>query len=79
MMIFFPISPQPRRFTERNRPGAQMQCSSFSPGGVFVATGSTDHFVRVYNLYGQNGPERILEMEAHSVMLTHYFSSKSAI
>lgn len=49
------------------RPGqAQMICSSFSPGGTFLATGSADHHVRVYHMKGEEGPHRILEMEAHS-------------
>lgn len=48
------------------RPGqAQMICSSFSPGGTFVATGSADHHVRVYYMKGDEGPYRILETEAH--------------
>uniref|UniRef100_T1J4N0 Bromo domain-containing protein n=1 Tax=Strigamia maritima TaxID=126957 RepID=T1J4N0_STRMM len=68
---------KPMKFTERSRPGAQMICSSFSPGGIFLATGSTDHHVRVYNVYGQNGPEKVLEIEAHtdrvdSIQISNY-------
>lgn len=49
------------------RPGqAQMICSSFSPGGIFLATGSADHHVRVYCMRGDEGPHRILEMQAHT-------------
>ncbi|KAJ8985649.1 hypothetical protein NQ317_015145 [Molorchus minor] len=54
-------------YQEKIRPGqAQMICSSFSPGGTFLATGSADHHVRVYYMKGDEGPHRILEMEAHS-------------
>ncbi|XP_023242428.1 PH-interacting protein-like isoform X2 [Centruroides sculpturatus] len=60
------FNPKPLKFTDRNRAGAQMICSSFSSGGIFLATGSTDHHVRVYNILGNNGPEKILEMESHS-------------
>lgn len=49
------------------RPGhAQMICSSFSAGGIFMAAGSADFNVRVYNMLGTDGPERILEVEVHS-------------
>ncbi|EEC15316.1 WD-repeat protein, putative, partial [Ixodes scapularis] len=57
---------KPLKFTERNRAGAQMICSSFSPGGAFLATGSTDHVVRVYHVLAPSGPERIAELEAHA-------------
>ncbi|KAJ8937367.1 hypothetical protein NQ314_011913 [Rhamnusium bicolor] len=57
----------PILYQERIRPGqAQMICSSFSPGGTFLATGSADHHIRVYYMKGDEGPHRILEMEAHS-------------
>ncbi|KAG5885604.1 hypothetical protein JTB14_024785 [Gonioctena quinquepunctata] len=57
----------PILYQEKIRPGqAQMICSSFSPGGTFLATGSADHHVRVYYMKGDEGPHRILEMEAHS-------------
>lgn len=42
-----------------------MICASFSPGGKFLAAGSADHHVRVY-LMGEEGPKRILEIEAHT-------------
>lgn len=49
------------------RPGqAQMICASFSPGGAFMAAGSADHNVRVYAMLGDEGPRRVLEIEAHS-------------
>ena len=35
-------------------------------GGVFLATGSTDHVVRVFSLGGRV-PEKICELETHSV------------
>lgn len=59
------FNPKPLKFTERNRAGSQMVCSSFSPGGVFLATGSTDHVVRVYHVLAPSGPERIAELETH--------------
>lgn len=43
-----------------------MICASFSPGGAFVAAGSADHHVRVYMMFGDEGPKRVLEVEAHS-------------
>ncbi len=42
-----------------------MLCASFSPGGMFLATGCADHHVRVYAMFAPEGPERILELEAH--------------
>lgn len=57
---------KPIQYHEKLRPGqAQMICAAFSPGGIFLAAGSADHFVRVY-LMANDGPKRILETEAHS-------------
>uniref|UniRef100_A0A803YHR7 PH-interacting protein n=1 Tax=Meleagris gallopavo TaxID=9103 RepID=A0A803YHR7_MELGA len=60
------INPRPTKFTERPRPGVQMICSSFSAGGMFLATGSTDHIIRVY-FFGSGQPEKISELEFHTV------------
>ncbi|XP_011687322.1 PREDICTED: PH-interacting protein isoform X3 [Wasmannia auropunctata] len=58
---------RPIQYHEKMRPGqAQMICASFSPGGAFMAAGSADHNVRVYAMLGDEGPRRILEIEAHS-------------
>lgn len=35
-------------------------------GGIFLATGSSDHVVRVYGL-SHGVPEKIAELEAHTV------------
>uniref|UniRef100_A0AAY4ETC5 Bromo domain-containing protein n=1 Tax=Denticeps clupeoides TaxID=299321 RepID=A0AAY4ETC5_9TELE len=59
------FSDRPQKFTERPRPGVQMVCSSFSPGGMFLATGSTDHVIRIYYL-GYGSPEKISEIDAHT-------------
>ncbi|MGH0178732.1 UNVERIFIED_CONTAM: hypothetical protein FKN15_078317 [Acipenser sinensis] len=56
---------RPFKFTERSRPGVQISCSSFSCGGMFLATGSTDHVIRVYYL-GSQSPEKVAELEAHT-------------
>ncbi|XP_051006254.1 bromodomain and WD repeat-containing protein 1 [Acomys russatus] len=59
------FSPRPLKFTEKPRPGVQMLCSSFSAGGMFLATGSTDHVIRMYFL-GFEEPEKIAELESHT-------------
>ncbi|OCT78331.1 PH-interacting protein isoform X2 [Xenopus laevis] len=59
------INPRPTKYTERPRPGVQMICSSFSPGGMFLATGSSDHVIRVY-YFGSGQPEKISELEFHT-------------
>lgn len=65
-VFVFLFSSKPIQFLEKIRPGqAQMICASFSPGGKFLAAGSADHHVRVY-LMGEEGPKRILEIEAHT-------------
>lgn len=57
---------KPTQYHEKLRPGqAQMMCTSFSPGGIFLAAGSADHHVRVY-IMSDEGPKRILEMEAYA-------------
>lgn len=67
IFVYFFFRSKPILYQERMRPGqAQMICSSFSPGGTFLATGSADHHVRVYNMKGDEGPYRILETEAHT-------------
>uniref|UniRef100_A0A674BZK7 Pleckstrin homology domain interacting protein n=1 Tax=Salmo trutta TaxID=8032 RepID=A0A674BZK7_SALTR len=55
----------PGKFTERSRPGVQMICSSFSAGGMFLATGSTDHIIRVF-YFGSGQPQKISELETHT-------------
>ncbi|KAI7800747.1 bromodomain and WD repeat-containing protein 3 [Triplophysa rosa] len=56
---------RPHKFTERPRPGVQTVCSSFSPGGMFLATGSTDDVIRIYYL-GSGGPEKLAELDSHT-------------
>ncbi|QQP48736.1 Uncharacterized protein FKW44_009145, partial [Caligus rogercresseyi] len=55
------------KYLEKIRPGgAQMICGSFSPGGIFYCVGSVDTHVRVYKMDTPEGPQRILEDNAHS-------------
>ncbi|XP_066914028.1 PH-interacting protein-like isoform X2 [Clytia hemisphaerica] len=54
----------PVKFNEKTRAGVQMLCSSFSPGGSFLVAGSTDNYIRVYQLY-PNEPEKIAELPNH--------------
>uniref|UniRef100_A0AAZ3RYJ3 Bromo domain-containing protein n=1 Tax=Oncorhynchus tshawytscha TaxID=74940 RepID=A0AAZ3RYJ3_ONCTS len=66
----------PGKFTERSRPGVQMICSSFSAGGMFLATGSTDHIIRVF-YFGSGQPQKISELESHTRGLSCVFVSGS--
>ncbi|CAL1571939.1 unnamed protein product [Knipowitschia caucasica] len=59
------FSDRPIKFTERPRPGVQTVCSSFSPGGMFLATGSTDDVIRIYYL-GSGGPDKMSELHEHT-------------
>ncbi|XP_033487229.2 bromodomain and WD repeat-containing protein 3 isoform X1 [Epinephelus lanceolatus] len=59
------FSDRPHKFTERPRPGVQTVCSSFSPGGMFLATGSTDDVIRIYYL-GGGSPEKVSELHEHT-------------
>ncbi|XP_051253294.1 bromodomain and WD repeat-containing protein 3 isoform X2 [Dicentrarchus labrax] len=59
------FSDRPHKFTERPRPGVQTVCSSFSPGGMFLATGSTDDVIRIYYV-GSGTPEKISELHEHT-------------
>lgn len=43
-------------------------CVCVCPGGMFLATGSTDHIIRVY-YFGSGQPEKISELESHTVSL----------
>ncbi|XP_061483645.1 bromodomain and WD repeat-containing protein 1 isoform X3 [Rhineura floridana] len=56
---------RPLKFTEKPRPGVQMLCSSFSVGGMFLATGSTDHIIRMY-YFGSEIPEKIAQLQSHA-------------
>ena len=44
-----------------------MICASFSPGGLFLATGSADHHVRVYMMDGKDGPVKVSQAEGSSL------------
>uniref|UniRef100_A0A671MYB9 Bromodomain and WD repeat-containing protein 3-like n=1 Tax=Sinocyclocheilus anshuiensis TaxID=1608454 RepID=A0A671MYB9_9TELE len=57
---------QPVKFMERSRPGVQISCSSFSSGGLFLATGGTDHMIRVYYL-GTETPVKFSDLDSHTV------------
>jgi hypothetical protein len=46
--------------------GAQMICAAFSPGGLFLATGSADHHVRVYMMDGKVRERMLLEISSES-------------
>ncbi|XP_077579286.1 bromodomain and WD repeat-containing protein 3 isoform X2 [Stigmatopora nigra] len=59
------FSDRPDKFTERPRQGVQTVCSSFSPGGMFLATGSTDDVIRIYYM-GSGSPEKISELHEHT-------------
>ncbi|CAJ1065766.1 bromodomain and WD repeat-containing protein 3 isoform X4 [Xyrichtys novacula] len=59
------FSDRPHKYTERPRPGVQTVCSSFSPGGMFLATGSTDDVIRIYYL-GSGSPEKVSELHEHT-------------
>ncbi|XP_056329070.1 bromodomain and WD repeat-containing protein 3 isoform X2 [Danio aesculapii] len=59
------FSDRQHKFTERPRPGVQTVCSSFSPGGMFLATGSTDDVIRIYYL-GSGSPEKLAELDSHT-------------
>ncbi|XP_010765479.1 bromodomain and WD repeat-containing protein 1, partial [Notothenia coriiceps] len=59
------FSDRPHKFTERPRPGVQTVCSSFSPGGMFLVTGSTDDVIRIYYL-GGGSPDKISELHEHT-------------
>ena len=43
-------------------------CVCACVGGMFLATGSTDHIIRVY-YFGSGQPEKISELESHTVSL----------
>lgn len=44
--------------------------SALSLGGMFMATGGTDHMVRVYYLGGET-PIKASEIDGHTVSLLH--------
>uniref|UniRef100_A0AAR2JQ93 Bromo domain-containing protein n=1 Tax=Pygocentrus nattereri TaxID=42514 RepID=A0AAR2JQ93_PYGNA len=56
---------RPVKFTERSRPGVQISCCSFSTGGMFLATGGTDHVIRVYYL-GSETPLKLSDLDSHT-------------
>ncbi|CAF0813240.1 unnamed protein product [Adineta ricciae] len=56
---------RPIKFVEKSRAGAQMLCLSFSPGGYFVAAGSSDSVIRVYSFHTYS-PLKICELDRHT-------------
>lgn len=65
-MTFLFDRSKPIKFIEKSRAGAQMLCSSFSPGGIFLTTGNSDSVVRIYS-YNFGRFEKIAELDAHKV------------
>uniref|UniRef100_A0A673GLP3 Bromodomain and WD repeat-containing protein 3-like n=1 Tax=Sinocyclocheilus rhinocerous TaxID=307959 RepID=A0A673GLP3_9TELE len=65
LFLLLLTSDRPHKFTEKPRPGVQTICSSFSPGGMFLATGSTDDVIRIYYL-GSGSPEKLAELDSHT-------------
>ncbi|GAA6104895.1 bromodomain and WD repeat-containing protein 3, partial, partial [Tachysurus ichikawai] len=63
------FSDRPVKFVERSRPGVQISCCSFSTGGMFLATGGTDHVIRVYYL-GAETPVKLSDLDLHTVRET---------
>ncbi|CAF0910563.1 unnamed protein product [Adineta steineri] len=59
------FEPRPIKFVEKSRAGAQMLCLSFSPGGYFVAAGSSDSVIRVYSFHTYS-PLKICELDRHT-------------
>uniref|UniRef100_A0A9J7WY08 Bromodomain and WD repeat domain containing 3 n=1 Tax=Cyprinus carpio carpio TaxID=630221 RepID=A0A9J7WY08_CYPCA len=59
------MNDRPVKFMERSRPGVQISCSSFSSGGLFLATGGTDHMIRVYYL-GTEMPVKFSDLDSHT-------------
>ena len=62
-----PFSETPTKFHERVTTGARIISSCYSPGGNFVVTGCTDHYVRIYRITSDYGVVKLTEMEAHTV------------
>lgn len=52
-----------------------LTCVCVCPGGMFLATGSTDHIIRVY-YFGSGQPEKISELESHTVSRHSAFPEK---
>ena len=76
LLLYYPVTcgcslffcrPRPVKFTERTRAGVKMLCSSFSPGGMFLATGNSDSVIRIYSNHHISDPRKIGELEAHTV------------
>lgn len=62
------FQPNPTKFNEPEHAG--IICASFSPGGMFLATGSYDQCIRAYQIC-ENGPIKILEKYlSHSDLIT---------
>ncbi|XP_070606542.1 bromodomain and WD repeat-containing protein 1 isoform X2 [Erythrolamprus reginae] len=64
-IITMKFNNRPWKFIEKLRPGVQILCSSFSVGGMFLATGSTDNIIRIY-YFGFEIAEKIAELKNHA-------------
>ena len=60
------FDPKPTRFNEKVKTTCHILSSSFSAGGMFLAIGTNDKYVRVYLVEGERGPEKVMEIEAHN-------------
>lgn len=57
----------PTKFKERATTGARMVSHCYSPGGNLVATGCTDHYIRIFRITSDCGVVKLFEKEAHTV------------
>uniref|UniRef100_A0A672MNX6 Bromodomain and WD repeat domain containing 3 n=1 Tax=Sinocyclocheilus grahami TaxID=75366 RepID=A0A672MNX6_SINGR len=72
------MNDRPVKFMERSRPGVQISCSSFSSGGLFLATGGTDHMIRVYYL-GTETPVKFSDLDSHTVRVRDVEKKSSSL
>lgn len=54
------------KVSERNRPGGQITCSSFSTGGSFLACGASDNYIHIYGFPPNNNPYHVAELSEHT-------------
>ena len=48
-------------------------CFFFAVGGTFLVSGSTDHYIRIYQMT-PGPPEKIAELDLHNVSLILYLA-----
>lgn len=69
-IVYF--SDPPIKFNERTKPSLRIATMCHSPGGNLVVIGDTHQNIRIFQV-SENNVDRLLQVDAHTVISENYF------